>query len=414
MACATLLIPIRYHEEMNPNSNLDDFVNKETRQDRGLALFEKARKTISENGDGSFFVPSQSIEEIAYTVKVLEGKYVCNCPDFKERGNEIGICKHGIAVKLWIASRVELEEKPKPKIFADDAIQCVKCGSIRVIKFGSSHGKQAYKCNDCLHRFRESQILKRARYTPELVSLTLDLYFSGTSLRKIARIVNSQNDTNLGASSIYRWIQKYIPKISEYANSLNPELSDTWHGDELFVKMKKGIDHTTSDKRSFEHIAFLWNVMDRKTRFLLASKLSRFRDDNGAFQGFKEARKNAHGQFPEKILVDGAGAYKNIGVGTNVKGWNPQVIAKAGITKPHANNNRIERLNGTLRERVKVQRGWKSMESNIPEGMRIHYNFVKPHQSLAGMTPAQRAGIQEGNSWYDLLVSSVKKQNNTT
>ncbi|MCL4518469.1 MAG: DDE-type integrase/transposase/recombinase [Thaumarchaeota archaeon] len=393
----------------NGNGNLDGYLSpKEVREDRGLALFEKARKTISENGDGSFSVPSASIEEIAYTVRVIQGQYVCNCPDYVRRHEEIETCKHGIAAKLWIASRVELESKPKPKIFADDAIQCVKCGSIRVIKFGTSHGKQAYKCNDCLHRFRETNILKRARYTPELVSLTLDLYFSGTSLRKIARIVNSQHDMNLGASSIYRWIQKYIPKISQYVDSFSPELSETWHGDELFVKMRKGIDYNKNKK-----IAFLWNIMDRKTRFLLASKLSPLRDDNGAFQGFKEARANSHGQYPEKIYVDKAGAYNNIAY-AHAEGWNPQVIQKAGINKPHANNNRIERLNGTLRERVKVSRGWKSMQTQIPEGMRIHYNFVKPHESLAGMTPAQRANIpiNSKNKWLELLLASQKE--NTT
>ena len=31
-------------------------------------------------------------------------------------------------------------------------------------------------------------------------------------------------------------------------------------------------------------------------------------------------------------------------------------IAKCGINRPHSNNNRVERLNGTLRERVKIQR----------------------------------------------------------
>ncbi len=218
--------------------------------------------------------------------------------------------------------------------------------------------------------------------------------------------MNDHYDLKLGSASIYRWIQRFVPLISEYANKLNPQLSDTWHGDELFVKMKKGVDHKT-DSRSFEHIAFLWNVMDRKTRFLLASRLSRFRDKYGAFQAFKEARANSHGQFPEKIFVDSAGAYKNIGIGTNVKGWNPQVIAKSGITKPHANNNRIERLNGTLRERVKVQRGWKSMETPLAEGQRPHYNFVKPHMSLEGMTPAQRAGIQT-KGWSELLEQALK------
>ncbi len=38
----------------------------------------------------------------------------------------------------------------------------------------------------------------------------------------------------------------------------------------------------------------------------------------------------------------------------HVKGWNPQVIQRAIIKKPHANNNRIEICNGTLRERVKI------------------------------------------------------------
>ena len=142
--------------------------------------------------------------------------------------------------------------------------------------------------------------------------------------------------------------------------------------------------------------------MDRRTRFLLASKLSSHRDDRGAFQAFKEARANSHGQFPERILVDGATAYNNIGNGTIVKGWNPEVIAKAGIGKPHANNNRIERLNGTLRERVKVQRGWKSFDSALPEGQRIHYNFVRPHSALEGMTPAQAAGL-EVKGWKELI-----------
>lgn len=72
---------------------------------------------------------------------------------------------------------------------------------------------------------------------------------------------------------------------------------------------------------------------------------------------------------------------------------NVEHVAKCGINKPHKNNNRVERLNGTLRERVKVQRGWKSSKSAISEGQRIYYNFVKPHQSLEGKTPAESAGI---------------------
>lgn len=34
-------------------------------------------------------------------------------------------------------------------------------------------------------------------------------------------------------STLYTWIQKYIPQISNYVNSLTPQLSDSWHIDEL-------------------------------------------------------------------------------------------------------------------------------------------------------------------------------------
>lgn len=89
----------------------------------------------------------------------------------------------------------------------------------------------------------------------------------------------------------------------------------------------------------------------------------------------------------------------------------PELIARAGVGKPHA-NNRIERLNGTLRERVKVQRGWKTMDTPIAEGQRLHYNFVKPHQALEGQTPAEMAGVgvHGENKWLVLLQNSIRNK----
>jgi hypothetical protein len=85
-----------------------------------------------------------------------------------------------------------------------------------------------------------------------------------------------------------------------------------------------------------------------------------------------------------------------------------QRVANCGIAK-RENNNRIERMNGTLRERVKVQRGWKTPKSVLAEGNRIQYNFVKPHMALDGQTPAQVAGL-DVKGWNDLLKQSLSKQ----
>src|SRR5204862_2728910 len=137
-----------------------------------------------------------------------------------------------------------------------------------------------------------------AQYSPETITLTLDLYFSGLSLRKITRTLNDHFDVSLGKSSVYRWIQAYVPKISEYVDTLKPQLSETWHADELFVKMKGG-----EKIKNQNNMAYLCNVMDRKTRFLIASRLSEKRDSIGAIGAFNRAIRVAHGSGPERVLT---------------------------------------------------------------------------------------------------------------
>jgi putative transposase len=370
--------------------------DSDARMTRGLALLESNGKSIKENVDGSFAIPSQTSDK-TYEVRILGDKFVCTCPDFEYR--QIDACKHIDAVKLWIALKTQLQNEPKPKVFAEDAIPCTQCGSIRVIRYGFDCGKQTYYCKDCKHKFRQPSVIRKSKYTPELITLTLDLYFSGLSLRKIARSVNDHFGVEVNFSTIYDWIQKYIPLISDYVNALTPQLSETWHADELFVRMK-GSPH----QGRYKGLAFLWNVMDKETRFLLASKVSENRDANGAITAFQEAVKNANGNLPSAVNTDSHRSYRE-----SVSKAFPNVehIAKCGINKPHTNNNKIERLNGTLRERVKVQRGWKSKKSQIAEGQRIHYNFVKPHQALDGKTPAQNTGL-DIRGWRDLLQNSTR------
>jgi len=93
-------------------------------------------------------------------------------------------------------------------------------------------------------------------------------------------------------------------------------------------------------------------------------------------------------------------------------GYKVDHVAKCRITKPHANNNRVERLNGgTLRERVKVQRGWKTHKSAIAEGQRIYYNFIKPHQALNGKTSAKKVGIEiKGKNKWKTIVQNISQK----
>jgi transposase-like protein len=139
--------------------------------------------------------------------------------------------------------------------------------------------------------------------------------------------------------------------------------------------------------------------------------LSKFRDVAGADRAFRDAVKVAHESRPETIYTDALRSYGEA-ISLWPHGEKPVHVARAGIKhKPHATNNRVERLNGTLRERVKVQRGWKSMKTPLAEGQRIQYNFVKSHAALEGQTPAQVAGIGvEGkNKWLAMLTEAITR-----
>jgi len=78
------------------------------------------------------------------------------------------------------------------------------------------------------------------------------------------------------------------------------------------------------------------------------------------------------------------------------------------------NNNRMERLNGEIRDREKVMRSLKTENSPILTGYQLFHNYIRPHMALDGQTPAEKAGIQvKGeNKWLTLIQQSANSKQN--
>lgn len=78
--------------------------------------------------------------------------------------------------------------------------------------------------------------------------------------------------------------------------------------------------------------------------------------------------------------------------------------------RDRSNNNMAERLHGTIRQRNKIMRGLDDPETaqTMMDGLRIYYNFMRPHMSLGGKTPAQQAKIAS-NSTPENWLSLIKK-----
>lgn len=160
------------------------------------------------------------------------------------------------------------------------------------------------------------------------------------------------------------------------------------HIDEIFLKTRN------EDKK----IDYLWNVMDRETRFMLASEISTDRTTQAAIYALKKAIRQMK-YDPEVIVTDDYKAYFSA-----LKMKEFSNIPHEHGTLTHAHNNIIERLNSTCREKFKVMRGFKTTDSDIPHGMMIGYNFTREHMSLNDRTPAQAAGVMKDKlTWFELL-----------
>jgi len=195
--------------------------------------------------------------------------------------------------------------------------------------------------------------------------------------------------------AIIKWVRKYVKLMKEYVETLAPNVSGIWHSDEMTLKVNGDLK-------------WLWNVIDNESRFWLASQITKKREIIDARNVLAEARNTAKIK-PLAIVTDGLRSYQHAITKEfrTMKAPRTEHIRVPNI-RNRSNNNMVERLNGTVRERNKVMRGLEDelTAQTIIDGFRIYYNFIRPHMALNGKTPAKVANIDlnlEGNKWMQLI-----------
>jgi transposase-like protein len=233
--------------------------------------------------------------------------------------------------------------------------------------------------------------------SPQIITASLDLFFKGVSLRKITDHVKQFYNVKVNCSTVLRWIQRYTELMDSYARNLVPDVSEKWHADET-------LENVNAKKR------WLWNLMDSESRFLIASRLTQNRKDEDArnlfLDGLDRAKKN-----PETIVTDGLSSYRSAFDETYRYGGTKHVAKPRFIDL--TNNNVLERLHSTMRERTKVMRGFDSDDTanETMQGFKTYYNFLRPHQGLNGSTPAEAANVDLGlghNRWKSMIAQSAQ------
>lgn len=359
----------------------------EQRLQRGKEIANKPNQ-ITRIDDHTYKVKSQSTDN-EYEVLNTELGLICSCCDHIYRGVK---CKHIHAVEISLALRKEVKASI---VIQPIGLACQFCKSKNFVKDAIRHNKgydlQRYLCKDCGKRFSINIGFEGMRATPQIITSAMQLYFTGESLRNVQKFLRLQG-VNISHVAVYKWINKYVSLMEKYLEQIKPNVSGIWRTDELYLKVKG-------------NTKYLFALMDDETRFWIAQQVSDKKNTSDIQPLFKQGKEVA-GKRPAVLISDGAPNFhvaykKELFTIRNPRTKHIKDIRFQGTV----HNNKMERLNGEVRDREKVMRGLKKVDTPILTGYQIYHNYMRPHEGLNGKTPAEACGIiiEGENKWKTLI-----------
>ena len=271
------------------------------------------------------------------------------------------------------------------------------------MRHNKSGDVQLIKCNSCGKRFSANFGFRYRRHSPAIVSEALHLFYSNMSVRAVSDAFKVRG-ISVSHSAIYKWVRRYSKVAALFTDSLKPRVGNWYRGDEVWVKVNG------------QKYCLLATMVD-DTRYWLAGELADSKDKHDADNIFRMTR-DAAGKNPSVLITDGLHAYQK--AARRIFGNKTYHKCDAGLRSKrkgplggstgnyHPSNNKMERPNGTIRDREKTFRGLGTADTPVFEGMKVHYNHVRGHDALKNKTPAEAAGISvEGaNKWKTIIQNA--------
>jgi len=350
---------------------------------------------IERQDECTYRVQSQSGNG-SYNVQKMELGWSCSCLDHIYRGVK---CKHIYAVEISLKLRQVVQTRVIEPITNIES--CIYCKCERLIKWGVRHNRygdvQKFSCKSCGKYFTVNLGFERMKHNPQGITTAMQLYFSGESLRNTAKSLRLIG-VHVSHQTIYKWIRKYVNLMEKYLERITPQVSDTWRADELYLKIKG-------------NMKYLYALMDDETRYWIAKEVADSKFSYDARRLFQQGKEVA-GKKPKTLITDGLPAYHDAYLKefwARRKEIRTEHISHIRI-QGDRNNNLMERFNGEVRDREKVMRSLKRTDTPILTGYQIFHNYIRPHQSLQGKTPAEACGIRvEGeNKWITIIQNSAR------
>lgn len=340
------------------------------RELRGLSIVAKGHM-IRRTDENTYLVRSSDLEKW-YKVSWNGKRWVCECKDHEKTRQS---CKHVFAILFLSRLPYILMAN-----YQSEELRCPRCNSNRLRRKGLAHHKefcaQRFQCKDCNKKFDDKGESKGLKGNPLAIVAVTDLFFKGLSLRQIEHHMRSIYSLKASYSTIHRWIRRMIRNMKALEKEHSLRVGKKWHIDETEVKIGG-------------ELAYLWNVLDAETRILLASEVTFGRTSEDAEMVVREALRKAQLGLGElEIVTDGLKSY-NTALSRDYE-CKIRHVSKPRFTDS-TNNNLVERVNGTLKGRIKSFRGLdnQSASAELLDGLRMYYNSKRPHSALKGKTPIE-------------------------
>jgi len=266
---------------------------------------------------------------------------------------------------------------------------CKYCNSPNVIKFGTFNGVQRYWCKDCKRKFTELDTLLKMKTPINEIGSVLDMYYGGMPIDAIQTHLNQAYGKYLSEPAIYKWIVRFTKEAIVKAKDFKPKVGNIWIADETGVNVGN-------------RNVWFWDIIDTKSRYLLASHISITRTTEDAQMLIEKAIKRA-GKMPEVVITDKLSAYIE-GIDLASRGRVRHIISRPFTDED--STNIIERFQGTLKQRTRVIHHFKDLDTArlLTEGWLIHYNFFKEHESLGNVPPAKHMKVEMPfQDWNDIV-----------
>jgi len=124
----------------------------------------------------------------------------------------------------------------------------------------------------------------------EQVGTAVGMFYEGQSLNSITRLITQIYSSYPSDSTIYRWVSKFTKRAVKDLENYKPVVGSVWIADETVLDI---------DGKN----VWFWDIIDAKTRFLVATHISLTRTTKDAQKLMEKAYKRT-GKIPRVIYTD--------------------------------------------------------------------------------------------------------------